>query len=150
MILFEILLGGAALLVLLPATVLFAEAVLAVTIRGNPAVPLPEIQEGDRSRLAVVIPAHNEASVISSTLRSVVPQLGKADRLTVVADNCSDETAAIAATEGAEVITRRDLVRRGKGYALDHRCRLSGCRGLDRSTGSSLCPNLATGSSAFI
>jgi cellulose synthase/poly-beta-1,6-N-acetylglucosamine synthase-like glycosyltransferase len=115
MILFEILLGGLALLVLLPATVLFAEVALAVASRGNPAVPLPAIQEGDRSRLAVAIPAHNEASVISSTLRSVVPQLGKADRLIVVKDNCSDETAAIAATEGAEVITRRDLVRRGKG-----------------------------------
>jgi len=80
MILFELLLGGAALLDLLAATVLFAEVVLAVTRRGNPAVPLPEIQEGNRSRLAVVIHPHNEASVFSSALRSVVPQLGKADR----------------------------------------------------------------------
>ena len=39
--------------------------------------------------------------------------------MVVIADNCSDNTAAIAATEGAEVVVRTDLARRGKGYALD-------------------------------
>jgi cellulose synthase/poly-beta-1,6-N-acetylglucosamine synthase-like glycosyltransferase len=37
----------------------------------------------------------------------------------VVADNCSDDTQKIAESEGAEVISRQDPLRRGKGYALD-------------------------------
>lgn len=112
--LLEILLCGAAFLVLLPATVLFAEVVSAVTGSRDTATP-----QSERRRLAVLVPAHNEASVIAATLRSIVQQLEEADRLIVVADNCSDETAAIAATEGAEVIARTDLNKRGKGYALD-------------------------------
>jgi len=36
-----------------------------------------------------------------------------------VADNCADDTAAIAAAGGAEVIERQDADRRGKGYALE-------------------------------
>jgi cellulose synthase/poly-beta-1,6-N-acetylglucosamine synthase-like glycosyltransferase len=107
-------LGCAALLLLLPVTVLFAEVLLAVTHRDSAAPPV-----GERPRIAVLIPAHNEASMIAGTLRSIVPQLAESDRLIVVADNCTDETAAIAAAEGAETIERRDPVHRGKGYALD-------------------------------
>ena len=36
----------------------------------------------------------------------------------MVADNCSDDTASLAAQSGAEVIERQDAERRGKGYAL--------------------------------
>ena len=57
--------------------------------------------------------------MIASTLRSIIPQLAKSDRLIVVADNCTDDTVAIAAAEGAETIERRDPARRGKGHALD-------------------------------
>jgi cellulose synthase/poly-beta-1,6-N-acetylglucosamine synthase-like glycosyltransferase len=112
--LLEYVLGCAALLLLLPVTVLFAEVLLAVTKRDRAAAPV-----GERRRIAVLIPAHNEASMIADTLRSIVPQLAKSDRLIVVADNCTDETAAMAAAEGAETIERRDPVNRGKGYALD-------------------------------
>jgi glycosyltransferase involved in cell wall biosynthesis len=72
-----------------------------------------------RPRLAVLIPAHNEASIIVATIGSVLPQLSTLDRLLVVADNCLDETAAIASAAGAQVIERSDTTRRGKGYALD-------------------------------
>ncbi len=41
------------------------------------------------------------------------------DRVVVVADNCTDRTASIARCAGAEVVERFDLVKRGKGYALD-------------------------------
>jgi cellulose synthase/poly-beta-1,6-N-acetylglucosamine synthase-like glycosyltransferase len=41
-----------------------------------------------------------------------------ADRLLVIADNCTDDTGVVAATTGAEVIDRRDSQRIGKGYAL--------------------------------
>jgi glycosyltransferase involved in cell wall biosynthesis len=113
-ILLEICLGAAAILVLLPTNVLFAEIILAVT-RGSDAIPV----QGDRGRIAVLMPAHNESGMIASALRSIRPQLLATDRLLVVADNCSDDTAAIATAEGAEVIERYDSARRGKGYALD-------------------------------
>jgi cellulose synthase/poly-beta-1,6-N-acetylglucosamine synthase-like glycosyltransferase len=114
----DFLLAGTGLLLLLPVTALFLEIVSAVTIRGSLA---PDIEdEGvERKRLTILVPAHNEAANIAVTLRSIAPQLGFSDRLIVVAHNCSDDTAAVAADGGAEVIVRVDCSRRGKGYALD-------------------------------
>ena len=73
-----------------------------------------------RPRVAVLVPAHNEAFGIGATLETILPQLTAQDRLIVIADNCSDETAAIARKFGATVIERIDTDRRGKGYALDY------------------------------
>jgi cellulose synthase/poly-beta-1,6-N-acetylglucosamine synthase-like glycosyltransferase len=64
------------------------------------------------------MPAHDEAGGIAQTLQAVLPQLHAADRLLVVADNCSDATAAIARAAGAEVVERTHETERGKGYAL--------------------------------
>jgi cellulose synthase/poly-beta-1,6-N-acetylglucosamine synthase-like glycosyltransferase len=72
-----------------------------------------------RARVAVLVPAHNEATGITNTLINIKAQLGPCDRLLVVADNCSDDTADMAAAEGAEVSVRSDATRIGKGYALD-------------------------------
>lgn len=69
--------------------------------------------------VAVVMPAHNEALGIREAIASVLPQLRQGDRLVVVADNCSDDTAQVALAAGAEVIERFDTELRGKGYALD-------------------------------
>jgi cellulose synthase/poly-beta-1,6-N-acetylglucosamine synthase-like glycosyltransferase len=68
---------------------------------------------------AVLMPAHNEGAGIASVLTALRTQLRAEDRLLVVADNCNDDTAAIARSHGAEVIERHDPVRRGKGFALD-------------------------------
>jgi cellulose synthase/poly-beta-1,6-N-acetylglucosamine synthase-like glycosyltransferase len=114
--LLPILVTSVSLLLLLPITVLFAEVVLAVTARRDPS--LPELGQRAPS-LAILMPAHDEASILAGTLKAIAPQLAASDRLLVVADNCTDETANIAAAEGAEVIVRNDLTRRGKGYALD-------------------------------
>jgi cellulose synthase/poly-beta-1,6-N-acetylglucosamine synthase-like glycosyltransferase len=70
-------------------------------------------------RIAVVVPAHDESSTIGRTVAGIRSQLRASDRLIVVADNCTDDTARLAAGHGAEVIERRDSQRRGKGYALD-------------------------------
>ncbi|WP_017301408.1 glycosyltransferase family 2 protein [Nodosilinea nodulosa] len=69
--------------------------------------------------LAVLVPAHNEAGGIGPTLATIAPQLRPGDRLVVVADNCTDATAAEARETGATVIERQDSTQRGKGYALD-------------------------------
>jgi cellulose synthase/poly-beta-1,6-N-acetylglucosamine synthase-like glycosyltransferase len=110
----DLLVGAFALVVLLTSTVLFVEAMAAILWPHS-----PETERGERGSLAVLIPAHNESLLIASTIRSIVPQLVERDRLVVVADNCSDGTADIAAAEGAEVVVRKDAEHRGKGYALD-------------------------------
>ncbi|MBY0579677.1 MAG: glycosyltransferase family 2 protein [Burkholderiales bacterium] len=71
-----------------------------------------------RPSLAVLMPAHNESAVIAETLASVMPQMAEGDRLLLVADNCSDDTAAIARASGAQVLERFNDALRGKGYAL--------------------------------
>ena len=68
--------------------------------------------------IAVVVPAHNEEAGIGATVRDLALQIRPDDRLVIVADNCTDRTAAIARAEGAEVIERHNPDLRGKGYAL--------------------------------
>jgi cellulose synthase/poly-beta-1,6-N-acetylglucosamine synthase-like glycosyltransferase len=70
-------------------------------------------------RLAVLIPAHNEQAVLGKTLQTLLPTLPASCRVLVVADNCSDDTAAIARRYGAEAVERSDRSLRGKGFALD-------------------------------
>ena len=70
-------------------------------------------------KTAVLIPAHNEGAGILFTIRDVQAQLGPNDRILVVADNCTDDTAAIVQAAGVEVTVRADPARRGKGYALE-------------------------------
>jgi cellulose synthase/poly-beta-1,6-N-acetylglucosamine synthase-like glycosyltransferase len=110
----EFLLGAIAVLMLLGTAVLFVEIAAAMRRHDN-----SRPNEGERRPIAVLMPAHNESTVIAAAIRSVLPQLSVQDRLVVIADNCSDDTAAIAVAEGAEVIERTDFARRGKGYALD-------------------------------
>ena len=106
-----------ALLALVPALVLFFE--LCAASRWRPRAIEPEPRALEAARLAVVMPAHDEAGGIEAAIRAILPQLRAADRLVVVADNCADATASVALAAGAEVIERHDTERRGKGYALD-------------------------------
>lgn len=108
-----VLLDAASLVLLLPVCVFSLEVLAA------PGSQLAAPLRGERRRLAILIPAHNESSMIAETLRSLRPQLAPLDRLIVVADNCTDDTAAVAAAHGAEALVRRDFSRRGKGFALD-------------------------------
>jgi cellulose synthase/poly-beta-1,6-N-acetylglucosamine synthase-like glycosyltransferase len=111
-------LAAAVLAVLaLAVSILLAEVTAALAAVGRGSITDPG--NSRRPRLAVLVPAHNESAVIGGTLAAIIPQLQSGDRLLVVADNCSDETAALARAAGAEVVERRDASRRGKGYALD-------------------------------
>ncbi|HEV7915359.1 MAG TPA: glycosyltransferase family 2 protein [Albitalea sp.] len=109
-----IALGVVAALLLVPVLVFFVQMLLSAAPRPAPAAPPLR-----RARVAVLVPAHNESAGIAAALATMTPQLQPGDRLLVVADNCSDDTAVIAAAAGAEVLERHDLQRRGKGYALD-------------------------------
>lgn len=104
---------GAVLLLL--AAVLFAEIVAALFPRRQQDAAKQTV----RPKCAVLVPAHDEALGITKTLRAIQEQLTPRDRLLVVADNCTDATAEIAETLGAEVIRRVDPELRGKSYALD-------------------------------
>ena len=103
-------------LLLVPVTVLFVECLAALFSHRLQQ----DVGQIEPIKLAVLIPAHNEASEIGITLESLIPQLKKDDRLIVIADNCTDDTALIAKQYGAIVIERRSLEKRGKGYALDY------------------------------
>ena len=102
------------ILIVLPVWVLFVQVLLA-------SLPVRSVApaQGSRPRVAVLVPAHNESSLIVATLNSILPQLLAGDRLVVVADNCTDDTAALARAVGAEVVERSNAQQRGKGYALD-------------------------------
>ena len=102
--------------VAIPALVLLLQVGVAVVTR--PAPPQDPSGPG-RPSVAVLMPAHDEAAGISTAIASVITQLRPGDRLLVVADNCSDDTAGVARAAGAEVTERHDPLRRGKGYALD-------------------------------
>ncbi len=111
----DLVLLTAALVLAVPCTVFVLECLLAV-LPGGGEPPVPVV---DRPlRKAVLIPAHNEQSGLGATLQTVMPQLGADDWCLVVADNCTDGTAALARSMGARVALRTNPDERGKGYAL--------------------------------
>jgi cellulose synthase/poly-beta-1,6-N-acetylglucosamine synthase-like glycosyltransferase len=73
------------------------------------------------SKFLIVIPAHNEQSGITTTVRSCrdadYPSL--LFGVIVIADNCTDLTAALAREAGARVCERTDDVKKSKGYAIE-------------------------------
>ena len=103
----------------------------------------------------ILMPAHNEAAIIETTLNDLTPVLGDLSRVVVVADNCSDGTAEMARRLGAKVLERANDNLKGKGYALaygleyifeqpqkivivlDADCSVDG-NGLDRLAGAAL------------
>jgi 1,2-diacylglycerol 3-beta-glucosyltransferase len=75
-----------------------------------------------RLRFDVVVPAHDEEAGIGATVRSLlgVNYPLALFRVIVVADNCTDRTAARAGAAGATVLERHDLLQPGKGHALSY------------------------------
>lgn len=83
--------------------------------------PLPApAAPGSGPRLIVVVPAHNEEAGLAHTLSALRASDYDPGRfcVVVVADNCTDNTAAVARQSGVRVIERSDPSRRGKGHAL--------------------------------
>lgn len=73
-------------------------------------------------RIALVVPAHNEAAGLPRTLQnlSAIASKDMNTEVVVIADNCSDTTAEIARAAGVRVLERFDTMHRGKGFALNH------------------------------
>ena len=95
-------------------------------LTGAGAMPLPRPPLDDSGpfrpprRMAVVVPAHNEALGIGRCLHSLRTALPPRCPLeiVVVADNCTDDTARRAREAGVRVLERSDPTQRGKGFAL--------------------------------
>ena len=106
---------GAAGMLAIPTAIYAMECVTGALPRRRPATT----SHDRRSAVAILVPAHDEEIGIADTVKTIRAQMRAGDRLLVVADNCSDNTASLAREAGAEVIQRTDTARRGKGYALD-------------------------------
>ena len=68
----------------------------------------------------ILVPAHNEAAVIETTLKSLkrLRPIGNIE-IAVIADNCTDNTALLARRHNVTVWERNNPDERGKGYALN-------------------------------
>ena len=79
-------------------------------------------QAKTQHRYAVIISARNERAVIGGLLDSIHRQNYPSELVDiyVVADNCTDDTAAVARAHGAVVYERFNHVQIGKGYALNY------------------------------
>ena len=73
-------------------------------------------------KFAVIIAARNESAVIGQLINSIKKQKYPTELVDifVVADNCTDNTAAVARESGAYVFERFNRQNVGKGYALDY------------------------------
>ncbi len=83
---------------------------------------LGRLPDAPPRRFAALICARNEASVIAELVGSLKKQDYPAELLDiyVLADNCTDCTAAVARQAGAIVYERFNSEQVGKGYALDY------------------------------
>ncbi len=111
-------LAAAGLLLLALPAALSSLYLLALTLLSAP-LPRPP-PSARRTCFDVIVPAHNEAAGIAATVANLRRLDWPADayRVIVIADNCNDDTAALARAAGALVLERHDLAQRGKGYAL--------------------------------
>ena len=85
-----------------------------------PKVPVETERAGSNvDLLTVLIPAHNEETLIGRAIQSALQSADSAaTKVLVVAHNCTDATAAKAKAAGASVLLLDDSTRSGKGHAL--------------------------------
>lgn len=76
--------------------------------------------EDKENRFMLIIPAHNEESVVVNLIESLqkLDYSKDAYDIYVIADNCTDNTAKVAKDAGAIVYERHDEAHKTKGYAL--------------------------------
>lgn len=77
-----------------------------------------QLQGKGISSFAVIVPAHNEGKLIAQCVASLIACGDAHTTVYVIAHNCSDQTAQIAAEAGAVVLPLQDDGSKGKGAAL--------------------------------
>ena len=99
-----------------PAVVVCVEVLASLRLRSR----IDQAPQGfSPSRFAVLVPAHNEESLLPDTLENLKKVVRPDDRIVVIADNCTDATEQVAKNHNVEVVCRFEPALRGKGYALD-------------------------------
>ena len=80
--------------------------------------PETEVQK----KYCFVVAARNEECVIENTVNSIldVDYPRELFDVIVIADNCTDDTAKVAANAAARVVEHNDNTKRRKGYALEY------------------------------
>ncbi|MDI1310107.1 MAG: glycosyltransferase family 2 protein [Methylotenera sp.] len=115
MIVLEIFFWLAIVLISIPVLTFFVQIIMSL---------MPSRNKSRDAKLTsfttILIPAHNESTGITETLLSIKSQLTPNIKVLVVADNCNDDTAAVARSHNVEVIERFHETKRGKGFALDY------------------------------
>ena len=111
---FDSILPGAPPIFILVAAALIVMVVIGASALIEALSLLPQVRPSDPAshtrhptgacRITVIIPAHNEQATLPGTLASLDRQTRLADRIVVVADNCSDLTADVALLAGCSVI----------------------------------------------
>ncbi len=120
MFLADVMLAVLAALIVTPSILLLVECVVAVLNRKWHRDRAAEPRNTSIPGVAYLVPAHNEGQNLRPTLGDIKREMQPGHRLIVVADNCTDNTAEVAAEFDAEVLHRKDETRWGKGYALAH------------------------------
>ena len=78
------------------------------------------VRGGTDTRFLVLVPAHNEESVIGTGLNTIMADRRPDDVVLVVADRCTDRTAEIARSLGASVLERGPDEPAGRAAARQH------------------------------
>lgn len=110
-------------IIMLPAQILLALVAVYFFVLGMSGLihlRLPGSHDPEKV-FAIIVPGHNEEMVIGPLVENLrtldyPPQLYD---IFVIADNCTDSTAATAREHGAIVYERSDTSLRGKGHALE-------------------------------
>jgi cellulose synthase/poly-beta-1,6-N-acetylglucosamine synthase-like glycosyltransferase len=96
---------------------------MGTTVIDDLAAEPPSAARVATSTVSVFIPAHNEEASIGATLRSLREQTVPPAQVIVVCDNCTDDTADVAARHGVTVFTTVGNTARKAGalnQALSH------------------------------
>jgi cellulose synthase/poly-beta-1,6-N-acetylglucosamine synthase-like glycosyltransferase len=105
-------------LAVLPYFIFLLAAAIMAIVAGRSRSAAPSLS----SKFLIIVPAHDEEGGIAATVRSCkssnYPSL--LFDVAVIADNCSDQTAAMARAAGARVFERSDNVKKSKGYAIEY------------------------------
>ena len=105
-------------LLLMPLSILTLCFVVEV-FAGLRPLAVMDIPAAPRARAVIIVPAHDEEAILHDRLTALKAAGGHEAKILVIADNCSDLTAAIARRLGVDVLERHDPLLRGKGFALD-------------------------------
>ncbi|MEG0799564.1 MAG: glycosyltransferase, partial [Bacilli bacterium] len=71
------------------------------------------------NEFAILIPARDESKVIEGLLKSIKKQIDNLESTYIIVESLDDPTCLISKKYNANIILKKDLTKKRKGYALD-------------------------------